>query len=269
MSKIAVLQLPTLSLSEARLDYYLKICKDSGANLVMLGEYILNSFFKELEAMPKSMIQKQSDEKKKSLINLAQKYDITIIAPIILVKSNNIFKTVAKISATQTKFYEQQILMPYPHWNEANFFTNKTDNLKFPTFKFEDLKFGIMFGFEAYFDVGFSYMLQKNIDVLLIPSACTFDTNKRWEELLKIRALTNNIYIVRANRIGSYKNKNDKEIWQFYGNSMVVSPFGEILQELGSDEEVMITNIDKKDLVLARKTWCLNDMARKFINQRR
>ena len=44
MSKIAALQLSTLPLSDARLDYYLKACKDSGANLVVLGEYVLNSF---------------------------------------------------------------------------------------------------------------------------------------------------------------------------------------------------------------------------------
>lgn len=266
MSKIAILQLPTLSLSEARLDYYLKICKDSGANLVMLGEYVLNSFFKELEAMPKSMIKKQSDEKKNSLINLAKKYELTIIAPLILVKSNDILKVIAKISATNTKFYEQQILMPYQHWNEARFFSNKIEKPKFATFKFDGIKFGVMFGFEAHFDISFSYMLKKRIDALLVPTASTFETNKRWEELLKTRALTNNIYILRANRIGTYKKKNNAEQWNFYGDSMVISPFGEIIDRLGNDEEMMITKIDKKEIALARKTWLLNDTAFKFIN---
>ncbi len=44
MSKIAALQFPTLALSESRLDYYLKASKDNGANLVVLGEYVINSF---------------------------------------------------------------------------------------------------------------------------------------------------------------------------------------------------------------------------------
>ncbi|MBF0928143.1 MAG: carbon-nitrogen hydrolase family protein, partial [Campylobacter concisus] len=43
MSKICALQLPTQPLSEARLDYYLKICADENARLVVLGEYVLNS----------------------------------------------------------------------------------------------------------------------------------------------------------------------------------------------------------------------------------
>lgn len=45
MSKIAALQFPTLALSESRLDYYLKASKDNGVNLVVLGEYVINSFF--------------------------------------------------------------------------------------------------------------------------------------------------------------------------------------------------------------------------------
>ena len=52
MSKICALQLPTQPLSEARLDYYLKICADENARLVVLGEYVLNSFFKDHAKKP-------------------------------------------------------------------------------------------------------------------------------------------------------------------------------------------------------------------------
>ncbi|AQW82026.1 hydrolase, carbon-nitrogen family [Campylobacter pinnipediorum subsp. pinnipediorum] len=256
MTKIAVLQLPTLALSEARLDYYLKVCKDNGVSLILLGEYVLNSFFKELENMPISMIKKQSEDRKESLINLAKKYDITIIAPLVLVRGKDIYKVIAKISQSQTKFYEQQFLMQYSHWNEAKFFKNEfKDKLNYSTFKFDDLKFGVMFGYEAHFDASFVYMMKKNVDVLLIPTACTFETNERWCELLKMRAFTNNVYILRANRIGHYKNKNIDESWNFYGDSMLISPFGEVSQRLGSNEEMMISNLDKKEIITARGIW--------------
>ena len=58
MSKIAALQLPTLALSESRLDYYIKASKDNGADLVILGEYVINSFFTELISMPKNTVLK-------------------------------------------------------------------------------------------------------------------------------------------------------------------------------------------------------------------
>lgn len=264
MSKVALLQLPTLSLSEARLDYYLKTCKNSGANLVMLGEYVLNSFFKELEVMPKSMIKKQSDEKKNSLLNLAKKYDLTIISPLILVRGNEILKVVAKISSSGGKFYEQQILMPYSHWNEKKFFANNQDELNFLTFKHEGLKFGVMFGFETHFDASFAFMQKKGIDALLVPSACTFNSKERWAELLKMRAFINNIYILRANRIGGYKRKNSDEVWEFYGDSMIITPFGEISQRLNDSEEMMIADISKKEILSARKILNFSEIAKKL-----
>ena len=53
--KIAALQLSTLPMSEAKLDYYFRICQQKEVEVVLLSEYALNSFFKELETMPISM----------------------------------------------------------------------------------------------------------------------------------------------------------------------------------------------------------------------
>ena len=62
-TSIASLQLQTLPMSEAKLDYYVRICSKNGINLIVLGEYVLNSFFKELEKIPASMVKEQSEHK--------------------------------------------------------------------------------------------------------------------------------------------------------------------------------------------------------------
>ncbi|MGG7049115.1 MULTISPECIES: carbon-nitrogen hydrolase family protein [unclassified Campylobacter] len=270
MSKIAILQLPTLPLSEARLDYYLKICKDRGAHLVVLGEYVLNSFFKELENMPKNIIKQQSDEKKKSLTELSKKYDLTIIAPLVTYSAKGALKGIAKFSNGVYKFNEQQILMPYAHWNEAKFFANKNDEIKPFVFKYEELKIGAMFGFEAYFDASFAALAKKKIDVLLVPTASTFDSNARWEELLRLRALTHGIYILRANRIGTHKPKGTKEAdaWKFYGDSFMCDALGEIQNRLGDEEEILICNVDNKELLAQRSIWDFNAIKNRLKEQK-
>ncbi|MCR4941703.1 MAG: carbon-nitrogen hydrolase family protein [Campylobacter sp.] len=267
MSSIALIQLATLPLSESRLDYYLKICKDKGAELILLGEYVLNSFFKELELMPKNMITRQSSEKKQSLISLSKKYDLDILAPLVLPKNGGLVKGVARFSKGVFRFCEQQILMPYSHWNEAKFFANKSEKLNFMSFTYKDLKIGVMFGYETHFDASFLSIMKKNIDVLLVPTASTFDSNARWEELLKFRAFCNGISVIRANRIGSYKVKNPKiegeENWKFYGDSFVITPLGQTSQRLGKDEGVLIANIDKKELIKARNIWNFKTLQKK------
>lgn len=256
MSKICALQLPTQPISDLRLDYYFKICQESGVKIAVLGEYVLNSFFKDIETMPFAMIKEQSNSKQEALAKFAKKYDITIIAPIVLSKGRELIKAVGKFSPNQSKFLKQQILMPYSHWNEEKFFANSSldrDKFEFLTFTNDRLKFGVMFGFEAHFDASWAYMRDKRVDVVLMPCACTFFSEARWQELLKTRAFTNAMYILRVNRVGNYKT-NDEQ-WEFYGDSMLINPFGEISSNLGKNEEMLLANIDKKEVTRAKNIW--------------
>lgn len=256
MSKIAALQLPTLPLSKSRLDYYLKACKNSGANLVVLGEYVLNSFFTELLKMPKNMIKEQSESKKENLIELAQKYELEIIAPWVSVESKGYKKLCLKVSPNEIKSYEQQILMPYAHWNEEKFFNNHCDKLKLFTFMHENLKCALLFGFEVHFDAFWQLILQKKLDLVIVPCASTFNSIQRWRELLKTRAFLSSTAILKVNRIGG-----DGE-WKFYGDSFLVDAFGQINDNLSNKEEMLIVEVSKASE--AKKLWGFDKIAKNF-----
>ncbi|MCR6573560.1 carbon-nitrogen hydrolase family protein [Campylobacter insulaenigrae] len=259
MSSIVALQFPTLALSESRLDYYLKIAKDNGANLVVLGEYVLNSFFTELITMPKSMIKEQSESKKESLIRLANKYDLEIIAPFVSVDAKGCRKFCLKVSSKGVKNYEQQILMPYAHWNEDKFFQNKkNEHIKLFTFSYENLKCALLFGFEAHFDIFWQMIMKKKIDLVIIPTASTFESNQRWLELLKTRAFLNSTNILRVNRIGKLKDG-----WNFYGDTFFINAFGEVQDRLTDKEEMLIVDPQKADE--ARKVWEFEKIIRNFL----
>ncbi|MFQ6341438.1 carbon-nitrogen hydrolase family protein [Campylobacter sp. VTCC 70190] len=260
MGKIAALQFATLALSESRLDYYLKASKDSGANLVVLGEYVLNSFFTELLSMPKNMIKEQSEVKKESLIKLAKKYELEIIAPYVSVEAKNYKKLCLKVTPKGVKSYEQQILMPYTHWNEEKFFGNKAKDLKLFTFNYDKLKCALLFGFETHFDIFWQQIMAKKIDLVITPSACTFESKQRWEELLKTRAFLNSTSILRVNRIGKTKDE-----WNFYGDTMLINAFGEIESRLGFEEEMLIIEPKKADE--ARKIWAFDRIIKNYERQ--
>ncbi len=251
--KLAALQLATLPMSSARLDYYLRICKDKEIDLLLLSEYALNSFFKELETTPFSMIKEQSNHKIEVLKELCKKYEITVVAPIVHVKGKKLYKSVAKFSAKSVSYFDQQFLINFKHWNEEKFFDNEICQYNLPVFTHNGLKFGIVSGFELHFDVVFSEVMKKSVDVVLSPSSSTFDSSRRWQELLKTRAFLNNVYILRANRVGSYKE--GEEAWKFYGHSNLINPFGEVELTLGDKEEILIASIDKEEINSARRSW--------------
>ena len=240
--RAAVLQLNAQGMSSTKLYNNIRIAHKKGVKVLLLGEYVLNPFFKELQMMSLRMIKEQAVHQIKMLKELSSTYKMTIIAPLIIVKKKNLYKTIAKFSPSSTSYYQQQILINYTHWNEEKFFSNAITMLKTPmVFKIDGFKFAVISGFELHFDAIFQILKQKKVDALLVPSVATFKSYERWKALISSRAFTNNCYILRANRIGEYKDKEFS--WKFYGDSVLASPNGDILTHLGNKEELMIVDM--------------------------
>lgn len=260
--RCAVLQLSAQGMSSTKLYNHIRIAHKQGVKVLLLGEYILNPFFKELQDLSYSMIKEQSEHQSKVLRELAATYNLTIITPLIVVKKQKIYKTVAKFAPASSSYYQQQLLINYPHWNEEKFFANETKAIEAPLiFKIDGFKFAVMSGFELHFDAIWAQLYSKNIDCLLLPSVSTFDSYERWKSLILSRAFTHNCYILRANRIGEYVDKSYD--WKFYGDSLLASPNGELLEHLGDKEELMIVDMSHSDVVQARRSWGFKEMINK------
>jgi len=260
--KAAVLQLSAQGMSSTKLYNYVRIASKKNVKVLLLGEYVLNPFFKELESMSKAMIKEQATHQIKILKELSTTYSMTIIAPLVIVKKKKVYKTVAKFSPNSTSYYQQQLLINYAHWNEEKFFDNETKAVQSPLiFKVNGFKFAVMNGFEIHFDEVFAQLSSKKIDCILLPSVSTFDSYERWKNLITSRAFTNNCYILRANRIGEYKDKEFS--WQFYGDSILASPNGDLISHLGNKEELMIAQMSHTEVVQARRSWGFKDMINK------
>lgn len=256
--KIAALQLNTQPLSNSRLDYYFRICEQKGVKLIALGEYVLNNFFTDLKNMPEQMIKEQSKVKIKALKEYSQNYNLCIIAPVIIPNKKGFKKTCVIANNGRLKYYDQQVLMPYSHWNEAEFFNNEKKPIKLNTFKLEGLKIGVLFGYEIHFDEFF--IKANDLDLLILPTANTYNSNLRWTEIIKTRAFLKNINILRINRIGA-SEVNELE-WNFYGNSFLCNGYGEIVQELAGNEEVLICDVEKSNE--AAKFWKFKEMSKEI-----
>ncbi|MBD3823281.1 MAG: carbon-nitrogen hydrolase family protein [Epsilonproteobacteria bacterium] len=253
--RVAALQLSAQGLSSTKLYNYIRIAQKKGVQVLLLGEYTLNTFFKELETMPLAMIKEQAIHQMKVLKELSTTYNMVIVAPLVTTRGQKIYKSIVKFAPHSTGYYEQQILIGYAHWNEKRFFANDAKELKSPhIFKVGSFKFAIMAGYELHFDEMFASVRQKNVDAILVPSVSTFESYERWKSLILMRAFTNNCYILRANRIGEFVEENGHS-WKFYGDSLLASPNGELLEHLGNKEELMIADLSHTEVVNARKMW--------------
>ena len=184
----------------------------------------------------------------------ATKYDLTFIAPIIIIKDEKYFKQIVKITSKSINYYEQQILIPYEHWNEKEFFSNPIKALQSPMiFQLDGFRIMVMGGFELHFDTFWEIVTEKKIDLVLLPTASTFGSHNRWREIIKTKAFLHGCYILRANRLGEFNEDSIK--WKFYGDSMLVEPSGEVYMMLEDRESMLIETIEKDTIKEHRKQW--------------
>lgn len=260
--KIAALQLATLPMSNSKLKDYLQECHEKNFQIVVLGEYVINHFFKELATMPKEMIQEQTRSKVEALEYFSRKYNMIIIAPIVTVEGSKIYKKMGLFRPKSTKYRKQDFLINYPHWNEEEFFDNEpTSELKPIIFSHKGWKFGVISGFEAHFDVLWSKMMHEGVQTVIVPTVSTFGSNHRWNEILKTRAFTNGVYVLRVNRVGSFHNETS--FWKFYGETYLVNPDGKIEYSLNSQEDMLLVRLEKSELKDAYNTWRFKEQLQK------
>ena len=89
----------------------------------------------------------------------------------------------------------------------------------------------------------------KGADLLLVPSAFTFTTGQaHWEVLLRARAIENLAYVVAAAQGGLHVN--GRRTW---GQSLVASPWGEVLAQQPQGEGVVLAEVDPVRLQSVRQ----------------
>jgi omega-amidase len=68
-----------------------------------------------------------------------------------------------------------------------------------------------------------------------------------WRQLLIARAIENQMYVVACNRVGSDPNNT------FFGHSLIIDPWGEIVAEGSEEQEIVIGTIDRAVVADVRK----------------
>ncbi|KAL9608823.1 MAG: hypothetical protein Q9167_006358 [Letrouitia subvulpina] len=104
-------------------------------------------------------------------------------------------------------------------------------------------------------------LARQKVQIITYPSAFTVPTGKaHWSTLLRARAIESQSYVVAAAQVGAHNEKR-----RSYGHSMIVSPWGDVVVELGEElteePEMAVANIDlgmaeriKKEMPLLRRT---------------
>jgi nitrilase len=109
-------------------------------------------------------------------------------------------------------------------------------------------RLGLAVCYDLRFPELFRVMLDQGAEVFALPAAFTALTGKaHWEVLLRARAIENLAYVVAAAQGGYHANGRET-----YGDSLIASPWGEVLDRLPRGSGVVMAELDRARLAQVR-----------------
>ena len=108
-------------------------------------------------------------------------------------------------------------------------------------------------GLTICYDLRFSYLYDRlrkaGADIISVVAAFTETTGKaHWQPLLQARAIEQQCYILASNQWGQHDDKR-----RTFGHSMVISPWGEVLNQLTQGQGVVCADIDSAEIDRIRR----------------
>jgi predicted amidohydrolase len=115
-----------------------------------------------------------------------------------------------------------------------------------------DLPWGTL-GLTVCYDLRFPQLYRAlakgGADFLAVPSAFTRQTGEaHWHVLLRARAVENGCFVFAAAQAGKHESGRET-----YGHSLIVSPWGVVLAEAGTEPSVIVADIDRAEVTTARQ----------------
>ena len=112
-------------------------------------------------------------------------------------------------------------------------------------------KIGLVVCYDLRFPELFRAMADVGMEICVLPSAFTSLTGRaHWEALIRARAIENLCYVIAADQGGYHMNGRET-----HGDSMIVDPWGVVLNRLPHGTGVVVSDIDLDKLSKTRKNF--------------
>ncbi len=106
------------------------------------------------------------------------------------------------------------------------------------TFELEGIPAAVMICYDIRFPELARKLALGGAQILFVPAEWPHPRLHHWRTLLQARAIENQMYVVSCNTVG------DSGGTSFFGHSMVIDPWGEVIAEAGEEEAILSAEID-------------------------
>ena len=136
-------------------------------------------------------------------------------------------------------------------------------DLGFKSFKTSKGNLGTLICWDQWFPEAARLTALKGAEIIFYPTAIGWHPKEKrkfgksqlesWLSIQRSHAIANGIYVAAVNRVGIEKQGNKKI--EFWGNSVIFDPSGNIVKKASLKENILICEIDFKKVENSRQHW--------------
>ena len=244
----------------------IKEASKKNAKIICLPELFLSPYFCQTENHSKfKLAEKIPGPITNTYCKLAKELSVILMISLFEKKLTGFYHNTSIVINEKGKIiskYRKMHIPDDPGYYEKFYFS--PGDLGFKSTKTIYGKIGSLICWDQWFPEAARLTALKGAEILFYPTAIGWHPKEKkkfgkaqlnaWITMQRSHAVANVVYVAAINRIGFEKIKNRKI--QFWGNSIIIDPYGNVLKlSHFNREETIICDIDFKKIEDARQHW--------------
>jgi N-carbamoylputrescine amidase len=241
---------------------------EAGAKLVILPELHASEYFcKYQDPALFDLAEPLDGPTRKALAEAAAEHGVVVVGSIFEHRAPGLAHNTAIVLERDGELagiYRKMHIPDDPGYNEKFYFT--PGDIGFEPIDTSVGRLGVLVCWDQWYPEAARMMALAGAELLIYPTAIGFDPAddedealrqlQAWQIIQRSHAVANGLPVASCNRIGFEPDRSGgKRDAEFWGNSFVVGPQGEILAAAGTGPEVLLATIDRDRSESVRRIW--------------
>ena len=240
----------------------------AGAELVMLQELHATHYFCQYEDTALFDLAEPLDGSTADMLaDAAATHGLVVVGSLFERRASGLAHNTALVyerDGSRAGIYRKMHIPDDPGYNEKFYFT--PGDLGFEPIDTSVGRLGVLVCWDQWYPEAARLMALSGADILLYPTAIGLDPGDdedeqlrqldAWRTIQRGHAIANGIPVAACNRVGFEPDRSGGELdAEFWGHSLIAGPQGEIIDEAGTEAEVVIADIDLDRSEHVRRIW--------------
>lgn len=236
-----------------------------GAKVVCLQELFASPYFCQVEdAALFDLAESIPGPTTRAIGDIAKQAQVVVVTPVFERRAPGVYHNSSVVigpAGEQLGIYRKMHIPDDPLFYEKFYFT--PGDLGFIAIETPFCSVGPLICWDQWYPEAARLTALRGAEILFYPTAIGWHPSEKaqhgaaqlsaWQTIQRSHAIANGVFVAAVNRVGHEASSGGG--LEFWGHSFVCDPFGIVLAEAGSEEEVLVVDCDLSRQEQVRRGW--------------